>query len=153
MPLQKISFEYDIPEGYRFKRFGRFKIGDDVIDENGNVVKATHDMTCRDWIIVEKIPEQEHVTDTMSLAGITANPTSSKHADLISALEQDIAQIKIMGEWFDVNQFECRIKPKTKTIEFRVYYTNDGLIKITHDYDPHNFKQWIGGWQEVEIEE
>ena len=39
MPLQKISFEYDIPEGYRFKRFGRFKIGDDVIDENGNVVK------------------------------------------------------------------------------------------------------------------
>jgi len=155
MPLQKISFEYDIPEGYRFKRYGVPVIGDFFIDTKGQI-QHTLIVFEYDWIIVEKIPEHEqHKPD---------NTNRRKHADLIHAWAEgaDIQFQRKDGTWDNVilnmptwsEKETYRIKPKTKTVRFRNYLTLDGLIGSRYtDLQPGDFVKWLGDWQEVEIEE
>ena len=57
MTLQKIEFEYDIPDGYRFVRYSTPLKGNKYLN-NGEVLEATWDYA-NEWPIVEKIPEQE----------------------------------------------------------------------------------------------
>ena len=157
MPLQKISFEYDIPEGYRFVRIGSPISGEKYLSSDGSIktVNATFNLTCY-WIIVEKIQEKENSAE---------NQNRRKHADLIHAWAEG-AEIQFQrndGTWEDVQSNNpvwnvkdtYRIKPKTKTIRFRAGITKKGDV-ITYQYGRSlvpNFKQWLGDWQEVEIEE
>ena len=156
MPLQKISFEYDIPEGYRFVRIGSPISGEKYLSSDGSINNATFNLTCY-WIIVEKIQEKENSAE---------NQNRRKHADLIHAWAEG-AEIQALfaGGWSDCikPQFEdhikYRIKPKTKTVRFRTGITKQGDV-ITYQYgrsldieQSPNFKQWLGDWQKVEIEE
>ena len=131
MSLQKIEFEYDIPYGYRFVRYGLPKEGEHYM-EKGKVMTAEYDYET-EWPIVEKIPEQEQ-------------PTSQPELKLQYKTQQ--------GDWRDVNDgYEYRIKPKTRIFRFRNYLATDNCAYSTrHDY-PINFVKWLGDWQEVEIEE
>lgn len=161
MPLQKISFEYDITDGYRFKKFGERNKDEEYC--------SLHE----ERIIVEKIPDQ-----AQSIAGIAGkffseglnaeNQNRRKHADLIHAWAEG-AEIQFVmpdGSWRDVSgnplwekKSQYRIKPKTKTVRFRNGITKQGEV-VTYQYgrsidieqSPH-FKQWLEDWQEVEIEE
>jgi len=124
-----------------------------------------------DWIIVEKIPEQEHVTDAMSYHH-PANPNRRKHADLIHAWAEGSEIQFFADKWIDIeiitslaDSVEYRIKPKTQTVRFRNWLSKaDEIIACygKHEYINNTsdniqqlsqFKQWLGDWQEVEIEE
>ena len=130
MPLQKIEFEYDIPDGYRFVRYGEPDLNDPYV-ENGVVRFASLSIVYGNKIIVEKIPEQEQ-----------------QKLKLQYKTQQ--------GYWRDViDGYEYRIKPKTKIIRFRNFLHSIGIIMAT-DEDVSKadfFKQWLGDWQEVEIED
>ena len=130
MPLQKIEFEYDIPDGYRFVRYGEPDLNDPYV-ENGVVRFASLSIVYGNKIIVEKIPEQEQ-----------------QKLKLQYKTQQ--------GYWRDViDGYEYRIKPKTKIIRFRNFLHSIGIIMAT-DEDVSKadfFKEWIGDWQSVEIEE
>ena len=129
MPLQKIEFEYDIPDGYRFVRYGEPKTKEKFI--NNGVICTAKDIFYGDKIIVEKIPEQEQPK---------------------LKLQYKTQQ----GDWCNVNDGkEYRIKPKTKTIRFRNYLNKSGLaICVSDDIsDKSYFKKWLGDWQEFEVEE
>ena len=129
MTLQKIEFECDIPDGYRFVRYSTPSKGNKYLN-NGEVVEATWDYA-NEWPIVEKIPEQEQPK---------------------LKLQYKTQQ----GYWRDViDGYEYRIKPKTKTIRFRNYLNKSGLaICVSNDIsDKSYFKKWLGDWQGVEIEE
>ena len=52
MTLQKIEFEYDIPDGYRFVRYSTPLKGNKYLN-NGEVLEATWDYA-HEWLIVEK---------------------------------------------------------------------------------------------------
>lgn len=165
MPLKKISFEYDIPEGYRFVRIGSPQLGESYIISDKKINLYSY------WVIIKKIPEQEQSIDEISgkifAEGLNApNPNRRKHADLIHAWAEG-AEIQALfaGGWSDCikPQFEdhikYRIKPKTKTVRFRTGITKQGDV-ITYQYgrsldieQSPNFKQWLGDWQKVEIEE
>ena len=129
MPLQKIEFEYDIPDGYRFVRYGEPKTKEKFI--NNGVICTAKDIFYGDKIIVEKIPEQEQP-------------------------ELKLQYKTQQGDWRDViDGYEYRIKPKTKIIRFRNFLHSIGIIMAT-DEDVSKadfFKEWIGDWQSVEIEE
>ena len=130
MTLQKIEFEYDIPDGYRFVRYGNPKKGDKCLVNNEQIIIAEYNYDCG-WIIVEKIPEQEQ-----------------QKLKLQYKTQQ--------GYWRDViDGYEYRIKPKTKIVRFRNFLHSIGIIMAT-DEDVSKadfFKQWLGDWQEVEIED
>ena len=130
MTLQKIEFEYDIPDGYRFVRYGNPKKGDKCLVNNEQIIIAEYNYDCG-WIIVEKIPEQEQPK---------------------LKLQYKTQQ----GYWRDViDGYEYRIKPKTKIIRFRNFLHSIGIIMAT-DEDVSKadfFKQWLGDWQEAEVEE
>ena len=130
MTLQKIEFEYDIPDGYRFVRYGNPKKGDKCLVNNEQIIIAEYNYDCG-WIIVEKIPEQEQ-----------------QKLKLQYKTQQ--------GYWRDViDGYEYRIKPKTKIIRFRNFLHSIGIIMAT-DEDVSKadfFKQWLGDWQEAEVEE
>lgn len=129
MTLQKIEFEYDIPDGYRFVQYSTPLKGNKYLN-NGEVLEATWDYA-HEWLIVEKIPEQEQPK---------------------LKLQYKTQQ----GDWRDViDGYEYRIKPKTKTIRFRNYLNKSGLaICVSDDIsDKSYFKKWLGDWQEVEVEE
>ena len=129
MTLQKIEFEYDIPDGYRFVRYGEPKTKEKFI--NNGVICTAKDIFYGDKIIVEKIPEQEQPK---------------------LKLQYKTQQ----GYWRDViDGYEYSIKPKTKTIRFRNYLNKSGLaICVSNDIsDKSYFKKWLGDWQEVEIED
>lgn len=156
MTLQKIEFEYDIPDGYRFVRFGRPSKDDLYLNSEGKIHQALWNID-EDWIIVEKIPEQEQPTE---------NSKRHKHADLIHAWAEG-AEIQyksvLTGIWADCtnNRPEWsvngvyRIKPKTKTIRFRNYLSINGNVYVSYDNSPVDefFKKWLGDWQDVEVEE
>ena len=129
MTLQKIEFEYDIPDGYRFVRYGEPKTKEKFI--NNGVICTAKDIFYGDKIIVEKIPEQEQP-------------------------ELKLQYKTQQGDWRDViDGYEYRIKPKTKIIRFRNFLHSIGIIMAT-DEDVSKadfFKEWIGDWQSVEIEE
>ena len=129
MTLQKIEFEYDIPDGYRFVRYSTPLKGNKYLN-NGEVLEATWDYA-NEWPIVEKIPEQEQ-----------------QKLKLQYKTQQ--------GYWRDViDGYEYRIKPKTKIIRFRNFLHSIGIIMAT-DEDVSKadfFKQWLGDWQEAEVEE
>ena len=147
MTLQKIEFEYDIPDGYRFVRLGKYNSGDSYINSNGNVVIADCDGISY-WIIVEKIQEQEQPTQ---------NPKRHKHADLIHALAEGAEiQWKLQNHledcdpsWYE--DAKCRIKPKTKTVRFRNFLHTGGFVGC-FDKDISDMDYFVK-WQEVEIEE
>ena len=154
MPLKKISFEYDIPEGYRFVRIGSPISGEKYLSSDGSIKinNATFNLTCY-WIIVEKIQEKENSAE---------NQNRRKHADLIHAWAEG-AEMQWLDEnhWVDIEEpnfyddDEYRIKPKTKTVVFRNYLDEYGLV-LSLNYgiqEPKSLKQWLGDWQEVEIEE
>ena len=129
MTLQKIEFMYDMPEGYRFVRYGEPKTKEKFI--NNGVICTAKDIFYGDKIIVEKIPEQEQP-------------------------ELKLQYKTQQGDWRDViDGYEYRIKPKTKIIRFRNFLHSIGIIMAT-DEDVSKadfFKEWIGDWQSVEIEE
>ena len=130
MTLQKNEFEYDIPDGYRFVRYGEPDLNDPYV-ENGVVRFASLSIVYGNKIIVEKIPEQEQ-----------------QKLKLQYKTQQ--------GYWRDViDGYEYRIKPKTKIIRFRNFLHSIGIIMAT-DEDVSKadfFKQWLGDWQEAEVEE
>lgn len=142
MTLQKIEFEYDIPDGYRFVRIGFPKRNELYVDSMGKVSPASCDYYTY-WIIVEKIPEQH----------------KRKHADLIHAWADgsEIQYYDICYGWRDIcpswnEDTKYRIKPKTKTVRFRNYLNENGNIKSwKHDSIPAMFVKWLGDWQEIEI--
>lgn len=133
MPLQKIEFMYDIPEGYRFVRYGKLIKGCEYINAFGAVSIAECDQIM-ERIVVEKIPKQEQQTQE----GLKLQYKTQQ------------------GDWRDVNDgYEYRIKPKTKIVRFRNFLHSIGSVMAT-DGDISNedfFKKWLGDWQEVEIEE
>ena len=130
MPLQKIEFEYDIPDGYRFVRYGEPKTKEKFI--NNGVICTAKDIFYGDKIIVEKIPEQEQPK---------------------LKLQYKTQQ----GYWRDViDGYEYRIKPKTKIVRFRNWYHTNGRVYASHSQCEENgpdFVKWLGDWQEVEVEE
>ena len=149
MTLQKIEFEYDIPDGYRFVRLGRPNIGELYINNGGEVDVAVCGIVAY-WIIVEKIPETE----------------SKKHRwhDLMIEFAND-KTIKI--EYFNTKDkswenapknpafYECveyRKKQTKKTVRFRNYmYIDDDFVFTTQiDLDKDGII-WLGDWHEVEI--
>ena len=131
MTLQKIEFVYDIPDGYRFVKYDVPKKIEYYLI-NGNPIKSVGCNTV-DYPIVEKIPKQEQSKPQPELK-----------------LQYKTQQ----GDWRDVNDgYEYRIKPRTRIVRFRNYITNEGAVKITVETMPNDFKQWLGDWQEVEIEE
>ena len=107
MTLQKIEFEYDIPDGYRFVRYSTPSKGNKYLN-NGEVVEATWDYA-NEWPIVEKIPEQEQ--PKLKLQYKTQK-----------------------GYWRDViDGYEYRIKPKTKIVGFRNFLHSIGIIMATDE--------------------
>ena len=127
MPLQKIEFEYDIPDGYRFVRYGEPDLNDPYV-ENGVVRFASLSIVYGNKIIVEKIPEQEQPK---------------------LKLQYKTQQ----GDWRDViDGYEYRIKPKTKIVRFRNWLSKDGNVYAATEDIAKDLK-WLGDWQEVEIEE
>ena len=113
MTLQKIEFEYDIPDGYRFVRYGMPKKGDLCLANNKQTIIAEYNYDC-DWIIVEKIPEQEQSKEKIKLQLKNSN-----------------------GKWIDlISDYEYRIKPKQKTIMFRNYLTEDNIVDVVSNKDP-----------------
>ena len=127
MTLQKIEFEYDIPDGYRFVRYSTPLKGNKYLN-NGEVLEATWDYA-HEWLIVEKIPEQERP-------------------------ELKLQYKTHLGNWRDVTDgYEYRIKPKTKTIRFRNYLTTNDFVSTSTIDNPDHFKKWLGDWQDVEVEE
>lgn len=129
MTLQKIEFEYDIPDGYRFVRYAIPNRGDSYLNK-GIVCVADYDHDC-EWPIVEKIPEEEQNNKQK----FQYRPSSKE-------------------EWIDLyDGYEYRIKPKTKTVRFRNYLTINNFIAISRMNNPDYFVKWLGDWQEVEVEE
>lgn len=118
MTLQKIEFEYDIPDGYRFVRLGKPKKGETILSVRKiHVADFDYSDLCsrrRDYIIIEKIPEQEQSAQ---------NPKRHKHADLICAWANGakIQYFSLMfSDWHDIDnpswddEKEYRIKPKNQ---------------------------------------
>lgn len=151
MTLQKIEFEYDIPDGYRFVRYDFAQKNELVICDDGSIIAMDCKSVIR-FIIVEKILQQTK---------------RHKHADLIHAWA-DGAEIEyfhkdklcwtsVVGNnpcWFDYTQYRIkRIKPKTKTVRFRNYLTINNFIAVSHMDNPDYFVKWLGDWQEAEVEE
>ena len=132
MPLQKIEFMYDIPEGYRFVRYGEPETKEKFINNVGLICTAK-DIFYGDKIIVEKIPEQEQPNEKLKL------------------------QFKIGdGKWIDlISDYEYRIKPKARTVRFRNFLHSIGSVMATDEdiSDRDYFVKWLGDWQNVEIEE
>lgn len=151
MTLQKIEFEYDIPDGYRFVRYGKSKAGERFIDSNGKIRVLGYD-SLSEWVIIEEIPEQEQQTQ---------NPKRHKHADLIHAWAEgaEIQYHDLFTGWEDIEEpgfyenDEYRIKPKTKTVRFRNYLTTNDFVSTSTIDNPDHFKKWLGDWQDVEVEE
>lgn len=96
------------------------------------------------------------------------NTNRHKHADLMIAKANDKTlqiQHKDGDMWFDVTNpafhenIQYRIKPKTKTVRFRNFRHNQpgclgiGLTDNPHEEDIAYFIEWIGDWQEVEIDD
>ena len=132
MTLQKIEFECDIPDGYRFVRYGVPKNGDKYISIDGSSLVLYTIPVHTNRIIVEKIPEQEQ-----------------QKLKLQYKTQQ--------GEWRDViDGYEYRIKPKINTIRFRNWYHTNGRVYASHSQCEENgpdFVKWLGDWQEVDVEE
>ena len=130
MTLQKIEFECDIPDGYRFVRYGVPKNGDKYISIDGSSLVLYTIPVHTNRIIVEKIPEQEQ-----------------QKLKLQYKTQQ--------GDWRDViDGYEYRIKPKTKIIRFRSYLDRYfGTVKVARSGVPSDLGEWLGDWQEVEIED
>ena len=127
MTLQKIEFIYDIPDGYRFVRYGEPETKEKFINNVGLICTAK-DIFYGDKIIVEKIPEQEQPK---------------------LKLQYKTQQ----GYWRDViDGYEYRIKPKTKIVRFRNWLSKDGNVYAATEDIAKDLK-WLGDWQEVEIEE
>lgn len=132
MTLQKIEFMYDIPEGYRFVRYGvpkknEFYLVNCILMKGGGYNTG-------DYPILEKIPEQEQSKPQPELK-----------------LQYKTQQ----GDWRDVNDgYEYRIKPKTKTVRFRNWISCNGNVYVASDIEQiGQDHKWLGDWQEVEIEE
>lgn len=153
MTLQKIEFEYDIPDGYRFVKYDVPKKNEYYLI-NGNPIKSGGYNTC-DYPIVEKIPEQERPSH---------NTKRRKHADLIHAWAEgaEIQYQKANGSWDCVlgNRpawSDCeiyRVKPKTRIVRFRNYISCSGNIYVASDSEQiGQDHKWLGDWQNVEIEE
>lgn len=147
MTLQKIEFEYDIPDGYRFVRYASANKGDACLANGKIIISQSNYMA--EFPIVEKIPQ---------------STKRHKHADLIHAWAEgaeiqyfhkdQLCWTSVIGNdpsWFDDTQY--RIKPKTKTVRFRNYLTINNFIAVSHMDNPDYFVKWLGDWQEAEVEE
>jgi len=157
MTMQKIEFEYDIPEGYRFVRYGCPKSGESYLSKN-EVRIAGYDYD-NEWPIIEKMVYCEKPTETSK---------RRKNADLIHAwAEGAIIQFKASnGTWADClhneplwrSDVRYRIKPAVKTIKFRNWLTKSGSISTWNLIEGDSvenyteFKCWIGDWQSVEVD-
>ena len=161
MTMQKIEFEYEIPDGYRFVRFGKRKKKDLFIGSDGSIKISDINGVLDYWLIVEKIPEQVQPTQ---------NTKRHKHADSIHAwAEGAIIQLAFPPSdiWIDCPDNSpawnvdrnYRIKPAVKKVTFRNWLTKSGriaawnLIEGDSAENCNEFKCWIGDWQSVEVEE
>ena len=161
MPVQKIEFEYNIPEGYRFVRYGIPNNGEEYLSIDSSCILKRHGHEfCGDRIVIEKIPEQEQPSQ---------NTKRHKNADLIHAwAEGAIIQFKASnGIWANClhneprwrSDVHYRVKPAVKRIKFRNWLTKSGRISAWNliegdSVEDHNeFKCWVGDWQSVEVEE
>ena len=132
MTLQKIEFMYDIPEGYRFVKYDVPKKNEYYLI-NGNPIKSVGCNTV-DYPIVEKIPEQQQPPQP----------------------ELKLQYKTQQGDWCDVDDgHEYRVKPKTRIVRFRNWLSTDGYVYASQQKDIYKekyFKEWLGDWQEVEVE-
>lgn len=91
-------------------------------------------------------------------------PTPRKHAELACKyFMDDTVQIQFRHSgsiWHNtenpefIDRVEYREKPKTKTVRFRNYLNSDGNVCASYSdsvQDQPFFKEWIGDWQEVAI--
>ena len=161
MPIEKVETEVEIPEGYRFVRFGKPIKGEPVIGKYGDVFIWEDVDSSYSWLILEKIEQQPERNKKLK----------HKHADLICAwAEGAIIQFKLLdGAWedclnnsptWDVGT-DYRIKPAVKKVKFRNYLTKSGDIAtwvsrkngvpIEVIESHRNFKCWIGGQQSIEV--
>ena len=161
MPIQKIEFEYDIPDGYRFVRYGDLTKGCQYINVYGSISTSESDQMSK-RLIVEKIVYCEEPAETSK---------RHKHADLIHVWAEG-AIIQFTSDptgrlWIDCPgnnpawslKLSYRVKPAKKVIKFRNWLTKSGRISAwnliggdsVEDYN--EFKCWIGDWQSVEVEE
>ncbi len=131
MTLQKIEFEYDIPDGYRFVRYGIPNKGEAYLAKCRLIIAESN--YGAEFPIIEKIPEEEINNKPKFQYRLSPN-----------------------DNWIDLNDgYEYRIKPKTKTVRFRNYLTLAGNVYTTlyNCSNDSGFKKWLGDWQEVEVEE
>ena len=85
-----------------------------------------------------------------------------KHVALIHAwVDGAVIQFKgADGVWYDCempvwDDTEFRIKPKTRTVKFRNWYSTDGKVYGTYcagECNNPDFVTWLGDWREVKIE-
>ena len=156
--MQKIEFEYNIPEDYRFVRYGCPKRGESYLSKN-DVRIAGYDYN-NEWPIIEKMVYCEKPTEPSK---------QHKHADLIHAwAEGAIIQFKASnGTWKNCaynephwrSEAHYRVKPAVKKVTFRNWLTKSGrisawnLIEGDSAENCNEFKRWVGDWQSVEEEE
>lgn len=117
MAIQEIKFEFDIPDGYQFVRYG-IPVKDEKYLVGGNKIytaAANHDKNGYNYIIVEEIP----------------------HYELMKAFEKG-AEIQFLsgycGKWMDIKsgiplwapEQKYRIKPSIKKVKFKIYIDKTG---------------------------
>lgn len=85
--------------------------------------------------------------------------TPRKHGELAAKYWLDnTVKIQILdGDiWEDVEypmfnaQYDYREKPKTKRIKFRNYLDMDGVVRVA--FNEKSSMNWLGDWNEVEVE-
>lgn len=157
MTLQKIEFEYDIPDGYRFVRYGAPKTGEFYINKN-DVLTAHHNFN-NEWPVVEKIPEQEskkHRWHDLMIEFANDKTLRFEYLDKLNNIWHDTSDNPPFLE-----NVEYRKKQTKKTIKFRNYKffnvyeeTKIAVHYSGDDMEPEKlarFIEWAGDWQVVEI--
>lgn len=114
---------------------------------NSLINLETHDYKIEDGILVR--------------VSLLNEPTPRKHSELACKYFMDDTvdiQVRTGNEWVDnkspmfVDSVEYREKPKTETVRFKNYINHDNEACTWHaECAPPNLKEWVGGWQEVEV--
>jgi len=105
--------------------------------------------------------DETYNPETDSCNSCMPNLKPHKHAPIIKAwADGEPIQVLVSGEWTDVTTPQptwtnnyYRIKPNT--IKYRLYFnTNKEISIINANTQPlvrHDFVEWLGDWQEVEV--
>lgn len=150
MTLQKIEFMYDIPDGYRFVRYGNLTKGCEYINGYGYISTSESDQILK-RLIVEKIPGQDskkHRWHDLMIEFANDNTLRFEFKSAESDVWNDAPDNPSFFEGV-----EYRKKPTKNTKRsVRLYLNRDGKVKTCEkDHIPDLFLKWLGDWQEVEI--